>query len=125
MLANVLQHVDQRIPDFAGRAKNPQVVAVAQHRTAARERRVHDAREARAERLHTASEPLGVVCLDEEVRVVRLERVVHDAETAAIAKRDEGSLEGAQNAAWPQRGQPGSDLQRDERRMSGNDSGTD
>jgi hypothetical protein len=105
-----------------GRPQHPQVVAIAQHGPARSERAVHGAGEARAERLHPAAERLRAVGFDDEVRVVRLDRVFDDAEIAARAKRPERVLELRDQQTSPQRRQSRTRLQCHERRMRRRDS---
>ena len=62
------------------------VIAAIEHRPAAPADAVHGAREAGADALHAARERLLALRLDDQVRVVALERVVRDAEAAALAR---------------------------------------
>ena len=62
------------------------VVAAVEHRPAAPADAVHGAGETGADALHAAGERVLAVCFDDQVHVVALERVVHDAEAAALAR---------------------------------------
>jgi hypothetical protein len=85
------------------------VVAIGENATAATENAIDGTGEPRAYRHHAASECLTVLCLDDEVRVIPLERVVHEAESLAGAAFGEGALDLADDANHAQRRQAADD----------------
>jgi hypothetical protein len=85
MMARVQQHVPERVSHFARGAKEPEMIAIGEHRTAPAPDPVHRAREPRADGLHAASERVAVARLHDEMSVVALERVVHQPELRAFA----------------------------------------
>ncbi|MDJ0848439.1 MAG: hypothetical protein QNK04_08685, partial [Myxococcota bacterium] len=74
------------------RAKHVEVVAVGEHAPTACEHAVDRPREARADRLHSATECAAISGLDDHVHVVDLDRVVDDPELPALAGSREGPL---------------------------------
>ena len=93
MLADVHQHASERVAYFTRCAENPQVISIAHHLAEGSEDAIDDPCKARAERLHAATEMVGVRCLDHEVSVVRLDRVFDDTEVGPYAKSGERALE--------------------------------
>jgi len=85
------------------------VVAIGENATAATENAIDGTGEPRAYRHHAASECLTVLCLDDEVRVIPLERVVHEAESLAGAAFGKGVLDLADDANRTQRRQAADD----------------
>jgi hypothetical protein len=122
VLAHVQEHVCKRVPHLARGPQDPQVVAVAQHGASASHDAIHDPREPRAKRIHSAAQLHRVRGLDQEVRVIRLDRVLDDAEVAPGAQRPERALELRDQAPAPQRRYSVANLQGDERRMRRRDS---
>jgi len=121
VLAHVEQHIRQCIPHLARRPKDAQVVTVAQDDAARAEGLVHEPREARSECLHAASELRRAASLDQEMRVIRLERVLDDGEAVARSQTVERSLERMDEAPASKRREAFADLQRDERGMRSRD----
>ncbi|HEY2388030.1 MAG TPA: hypothetical protein VGK30_13790 [Candidatus Binatia bacterium] len=70
------------------------MVAVGEDATAATNRAVDGTGETRADRHHAASERVAVARLDDEMRVIALQRVVHEAKSLAGAALGEGALDG-------------------------------
>jgi hypothetical protein len=81
----VQENVAKRIAHLSRGWKEPHVVAIGENATAATEDTIHGTGETRADRHHAASECGAVLRLDDEVRVISLERVVHEAESLAGA----------------------------------------
>jgi len=121
VLAYVQKHIGERVADLARRSQHTQVVAITQHRAGRAKQRVDQPREARAERLHAVPELDRAVGFDHEVRVVRLDRVLDDAESVSRAKTVERSLDRVNESLSPERGESFTDLQRDERGMRSRD----
>jgi hypothetical protein len=74
------------------------VIALGEHLSGTPEGPVHRAREPGRERLHPAPARILVVGLDEEVRVIVLDRVVHEPEVPRFTRIAERSLELAHEA---------------------------
>jgi hypothetical protein len=85
VLACIEQHIGERAPHLARRAQDPQVIAAVEHRARESERALGRARHPGRDRLHPTPEGLLAGALDEQVQVVALHRVVHDAEATALA----------------------------------------
>jgi hypothetical protein len=98
MPARVQQHVHKRMAHLARRAQDAHVVAVREHGPRALEDPVHGSREPRTDCLHAAPERISARGLDDQMRVVALERVVRKPELAAFAARSERVLELAHEA---------------------------
>jgi hypothetical protein len=93
MAPRVQQHVGERAPHLARGAEAAVVIAAVEHRAAPLRRAVQRAREPCRDALHPARERVLAVRLDDQVRVVALERVVVDAEVAALGGLGEGAAE--------------------------------
>ena len=117
MPARIEQHVGERVPHLLRRLQHAQVIALEEHRPGAPERPVHRAREPRRKRHHPAPERLPIVGLDDQMRVIVLDRVVDEPEVAALAGLAERRLHLAHDAAVAKRLDPAPHLQRDERRQ--------
>jgi hypothetical protein len=110
MAAGVQEHVRQSVSDFPRRPKDASVEPRGDHRSAATERPVHRARDAGAKGHHAATESLGIHRFDEEMRVRGLQRVVHEAEVAAVAGCREAAFERADEGHGSQRWESGEKL---------------
>ncbi len=77
MPRRVEQDVAHRVPNLAWGLQDPHVVPVCQQATPPAERAPHCPGHPPAERLHPATECMPIICLDDEVRVIPQERVVH------------------------------------------------
>jgi hypothetical protein len=83
MLPEILQDVDEGVPDLAWRGEPPGVVAIRPDLPAPAERAVHCPREPDGEALEAAGERVGIGGLDEHVHVVRLDGEMDHAEFAS------------------------------------------
>jgi hypothetical protein len=95
VLSRVEEDVAEDVSHLPGRPQHAQVVALREHRPAPTEDAAHGPRQTRSERLHPAAERDSVVCLHDEMCVVRLQRVLHDAEVGPCATAPQRLLEGA------------------------------
>ena len=86
------------------------VEAIGEDRAAATVRPVEPACDAGAESHHAARERRRVRRLDQEVSVSGLQRVVHEAEVTAVARRSEAALERADEGDGAQRREAGKNL---------------
>ena len=110
--SRVQEHVRKSVPHLAGRSKNVEVIAIDEHRTTKTEDPVHGAREARSDGLHPRCEVLAARRLHDQMRVIGLDRVVHDSEAPALARGVHASLELTDESHVAQRRKPGARLQR-------------
>src|SRR5258706_1981400 len=85
VLARVQKHVRERMPHFARRAQHAEVVAPEQYGPFAPEDAVHCPREPDSHRLHPAPERVLSGGFHDQMYVIALDRVVADAELAALA----------------------------------------
>ena len=69
------------------------MVAVVEHAARSPRNAVDRAGEARADRLHAAPERVAIPRLDDQVRVISLQRVVDEAEAGTGAAAREGPLD--------------------------------
>ena len=93
MTPSVQKYVTERRADLLRRRKQLHVVAVGEYRTVATHHAIHGARQASTDGLHPASERVAVPRFDDEMRVVALKRVVHQAKARALAPLLEGSFD--------------------------------
>src|SRR5262245_13454996 len=84
--SRVQQDVRERAPYLARTAETPVVVAAVEHGPAPTARAIHRSRQPRCDALHPARERVFAMRLDDQMRVVSLERVVRDAEAALLAR---------------------------------------
>ena len=82
VVASVVEHVGEGVPDLARGLEDPRVVAVAEDVAPARGDAVDRARQPRRQALDPAGERQAVLRFDEEVDVVPQDRVVDDAGAA-------------------------------------------
>ena len=90
---SVAEDIGKRPTDFARCSQDVEVVTVGQHPAVRREDPLHRSRDARAERLHSASQVVPARRLDDRVHVIQLDRVVRDAEAPALARSAKARLE--------------------------------
>jgi hypothetical protein len=102
VLSNILQDVDERIPDFARSRKCTRVVTVCPDLSAAAERAIDRLRNANGEPLKTAAQCSRTVRLDEQMDVIPLHTEVNEAESSP-GNSDERCTDGAENVVAPQR----------------------
>jgi hypothetical protein len=88
--ARIQQHVGERTSHLAQGAQRAVVVAAVEHPPAAPGDPVQRTRQPCRDALHPACEGVLAVRLDDQVRVVALERVVVHAEVAALGRFREG-----------------------------------
>jgi hypothetical protein len=112
VLPGVHEDVRERPAHLEWRAQQVQVVAVAKHRAPPPGDSLQRPGDPRGQRHHAASERAPVRGFDEGVEVISLERVLEEAEVAALGPAAEGALESAGQAALAQRGQARAELQR-------------
>ena len=79
--------------DLAWRRKEPLVITIGEDRTAPPCDPVDGPRQARSDRHHAPTERRSVVCFDDQMSVVALQRVVHQAKARAFATSGEGPLD--------------------------------
>jgi len=103
MVACLQQHVPKGIPHFARRLQHATMVAIRQHRPNALEDPVHRPREARADGLHATRRGVTVGRFDEQVHVIRLQRVVHHPEVSTLRGVAEAVLEDANERGGTER----------------------
>jgi hypothetical protein len=101
------------MPDFTRRAQDMQVVPVGEHRSSALEHAIHSSRDPCGDRLHAAGELLRARGFHQYVNVVVLDRVLHETEPPALARRSEAALQLAKKPDRSQRRQPTPNLQGD------------
>ncbi len=74
------------------------MVAVSEDLSAALCDAVHGSRKARADRHHATSERVPVLCFDDQMRVIALQGVLHQAKRPALASVRERAFERANDA---------------------------
>lgn len=89
----VQEHVAKSIPHLARRPQHVRMVPICEHRPAALEHPVHGPRESRSYGLHPTRQRRHVRRLDQQMGMVSLERVVHQAKVPAVAGEREAPLE--------------------------------
>ncbi len=104
--ARVEQDVSQRAANLSGSTQQPVVIAAVEHGAALTGDPVDRSREACGDALHAAREGVLALRLDDQVRVIVLERVVHDAEVPPLARLGERTPELSDEGAAPQRRDP-------------------
>jgi len=75
------------------RSQHPDVVAIVEHGAGTIGDAVHRPRRAGADGFHSATRRLAVLRLDDEVRVVAPQRIMHEAEAGPDATVGEGALD--------------------------------
>jgi hypothetical protein len=104
MPARVEQHVGNRVPDLARRPQHVDVATVGEDLPGAPEHPIHGPREASDHGLEPAGQVPRAGCLDQQVHVVALHRVVDDPEARALAHLAPAPLELGEQPARSQRG---------------------
>lgn len=113
MPACIQEHVGDRVPNLARSAKHADVIPIREHRTASPEDAVHSLREPRTDCLHSAPERFPILCFDDHMRVVALERVVNETKRVAFTPPRERVLDLAHELHCSQRGNIASNLDGD------------
>ena len=121
--SGVQQDVGNRSADFEGRLQHSHVVSIGQDRAAAPEDPMHGTRQARSDRLHASAQGSGVVSLDDQVRVIALQRVVDEPEVAPVAGDRERTLDFADELRGSERRDTRPHLQGDMTREARSDTG--
>lgn len=83
-MLGVVEHVHERGADLPGGPQLPRVVAVGEHRALSSPDSVEHSCDADQQSLHAARERAPVVRLGDQVDVVRLQRVVGEAEAESL-----------------------------------------
>ncbi len=87
VLLPVHQHIDQPVTNLARGAERPRVIPIAPHVASAPQNALDRARHANCKSTHAARKRGLVLRLDEQVHVVSLNRIVHDAKPLARSVR--------------------------------------
>jgi len=88
MFPAIQENIDQAIPHLARCAQRSAMVAVREDAASAPELAIDGLRESDGEALDPASEGAGIVSLDQEMHVIRLNRVVRDAKPRPRCRRE-------------------------------------
>ena len=99
----VEQHIPDRIPDLARRLQHPHVIPVRQELAAPRERPLCRPHHPHGNRLHSPSQCVAALGLDNEMGMVPQERVVHQPKLSTLAAPRKRLFEGANKAPPAQR----------------------
>ena len=91
------------------------MVALGEHASVAPRDSIDGARKTRTDRHHPAPERVLIPGFDDEVRVIALQRVVHDPEVATLAAVREGALDLPHDARVAERWETGPQAQGDVR----------
>ena len=113
MTARIEKHVSQRMPHLARRAEDVEVKTICQHAARSPEHAIHRPGQARGNGFHPASKLSLACCLDQQVNVIALNRIVNQPEAPAVARRSEAAFLLANELHASQRRQPAPHLQRD------------
>ena len=98
MLSRVVEYMSERGSHLSGRAECAVVVAAVENRSPSIEDAVHGPSEARGQALHPIAQGRDALRFDEQVDVIVLQRIVHDAEVCASRDRAERVLHFANQA---------------------------
>jgi hypothetical protein len=82
--AHVVDHVAQCIASFFDRRERPRVGAVDKQATVTSHAPIEPSRKSNAEPLHASRKRASITRFDDEVKVIRLNRKVHDSQTKAM-----------------------------------------
>lgn len=115
MVARVQKHVAECAVHLARRREKPQVVAIREDLSSAPSDAIHRACDASCDCLHPAAERTSIARLDDEMRVIALERIVHEPKPGSRAVRRKRPLDGADDRDRAERGDPGTNAQCDVR----------
>ena len=103
MPRGVQQHVPDRILDLARRPQDPRVVAIRQQPPAPPKHTPHRPGHPPAQTLHPTTERVLILRLDDEVRVIAQERVVHHPKLPPVAPSRQRLLKRPHERRSPQR----------------------
>jgi len=101
MFAEVLQDVDESVPDLARRPERSRMKAIRPDLAVAPERAIDRLRDADGETLHAATERDDAVAFDEEMDVIPLDAEVYDPEPSSRCSRERRS-DGTEDVVAPQ-----------------------
>lgn len=90
MMACVEQNVPKRVPHFTRRLKQTHVVAIGEDTAGVLCHAVDCEGEPGADGLHAASDRFSILRFDDQMRMVTLERVVHEPKAGPRASAGEG-----------------------------------
>lgn len=93
MVAEVFQHVVNRIADFAGSIQHVRMVSVQEYLPRTGSQPVQGLRKAYRQALDGAREHGWIIDFDDQVQMVPLDRVVHDAQSETMPDRAERILD--------------------------------
>ena len=124
VMPGVLEDVDERRPDLARRAQRSRVEAVGEHAPSPLPEAVESPCHTHGEALHAAGEPSPVVGLDDQMDVVRLQRVLVHPEPEAVASVLEDAQHPLPDEMAAQARQPLSQSQRHVERVAAVVAGT-
>ncbi len=93
VVARVQEHVPKRTMDLARRSKKSEMVAIGDDRPRPLRNTVHGTREPGSDGSHPARQRDAIARLDDEVRVIPLQRVVHEPKPRTFARRRERPLD--------------------------------
>jgi len=102
MMAEILQDVPERVRDLASGSEDVSVVPVRKDLTAAAGDPVDRARNANAQALHAARQAFGAVRFDEQVQVISLHRVMHDADPEPLLSLADSAEDCLEQSPSPQ-----------------------
>jgi hypothetical protein len=105
VVPGVVQHVDERCPDFAGAAKSTRVEAIGENASMPAPESVEDLGDSDEQALHPARESLAIRGFGDPVDVVRLEGEVDQTEFEPLARRGERLLDRAPRQVTAETGQ--------------------
>ena len=93
MPAGIQEHVRERIPHLARGPEHAHVISIREDGPRAAEDPIDGSREARPQRLHATTQGAFVIGFHDQVRVVRLDRVVNEPKIVSFAAGGEAPLE--------------------------------
>ena len=117
VLPRIQQDVAQRTMDLARRRQHSHMITTGEHPAAPPCKTVHRAREAGGDRHQSPTERRTIVGFDDQMRVVPLQRVVHQPESRPLTAVGEALLDLMHQIDRPQRRQVGKQSQRHVRRQ--------
>ena len=117
MPPRIQQHVPQRPVHLARRQQEPEVIALRKHRSLALHDPIDGTCQARADRHHAAAKRCLIARFHDQMRVIPLQRVVHDPELGSLATVGEGAFDHPHDAHVAKRRKTSSQTQRHVRRQ--------
>ena len=117
VVARIQEHVAQRVVHLARRPQQPVVIALRQYGSTMLGHPVDRTRESRPDALHPAPQRRLVSRFDDEVRMVSLKRVLHQAKPGPLAPDGKRATDLVHDRHRPERRHPFARAQRDVRRQ--------